>query len=172
MAAGREENWQIKRCGDCCSGSGRAFEDGEAIMTCLRFGDEGYVRADYGLDWWAENQPERGISAWKSAYHAPRPVEEPVKRENAESLLRALTLKEDPADINAIYILAVMLERKRILVEKDVQTREDQKKIRLYEHRKSGETFLVIDPELKLAEIEVVQNEVVGLLGGVPPRRK
>jgi hypothetical protein len=81
-----------------------------------------------------------------------------------------MVAKEDADDTNAIYILAVMLERKRILVEKDVQTREDKTKIRVYEHKKTGETFLVIDPELKLAEIEKVQEEVVGLLGGKPPK--
>lgn len=172
MAAGRDENWQIRRCADRCSGCGEPFEDGEPIMTCLRFGDEGYVREDYRLSWWEREQPERGISAWKSIYRAPRPVEEPVRKENAESLLRSLALKEDPANINVMYILAVMLERKRVLVERDVQVREDRAKVRLYEHRKSGETFLVIDPELKLAELETVQEEVVGLLGGEPPGNK
>jgi hypothetical protein len=63
-----------------------------------------------------------------------------------------------------------MLERKKILVEKEVQTREDRTKIRIYEHKKTGETFLVVDPELKLAEIEKVQEEVVRLLGGKPPK--
>jgi hypothetical protein len=93
-----------------------------------------------------------------------------MKKESAETLLRNMVAKEDADDTNAIYILAVMLERKKILVEKDVQTREDQTKIRVYEHKKTGETFLVIDPELKLAEIEKVQEEVVGLLGGKPPK--
>jgi hypothetical protein len=35
----------------------------------------------------------------------------------------------------------------------------------LYEHRKSGEVFIVRDPELRLDEIESVQEEVATLLG-------
>jgi hypothetical protein len=81
-----------------------------------------------------------------------------------------MVAKEDADDTNAIYILAVMLERKKILIEKDVQIRADKTKVRVYEHKTTGETFLVIDPELKLAEIEKVQEAVVGLLGGKPPK--
>ena len=65
-----------------------------------------------------------------------------------------------------VFILTVMLERKRILAEKDVQIRDDGVKVRIYEHKKTGETFLVSDPGLKLAELEQVQEEVVALLGG------
>lgn len=170
MANVREESWQIKRRSDLCAGTNEPFADKEEIMTRLLFKDGEYVREDYKLSYWNEHQPDHGLSSWKSVFRVPPPPAEVVKKENAETLLRKLVAKEDADDINAIYILAVMLERKRILVEKDVQTREDRTKVRMYEHKKSGETFLVIDPELKLAEIEKVQEEVVGLLGGKPPK--
>ena len=73
---------------------------------------------------------------------------------------------EEEANRNAVFILAVMLERRRVLVERDVQVREDGVKVRFYEHRQTGETFVVPDPGLKLAELEHVQEEVVALLGG------
>ena len=139
-------------------------------MTRLLLADGEYIREDYSLACWEEQNPDHGLSAWKSIYHAPTPPEEIVKKESAESLLRKMIAKEDADDINAIYILAVMLERKKILVEKAVQTRDDQTKVRVYEDKKSGDTFLVIDPELKLTEIESVQEEVVGLLGGRAPK--
>lgn len=170
MANVREESWQIKRRSDLCAGTNEPFADKEEIMTRLLFKDGEYVREDYKLAYWNEQKPDRGLSAWKSVFHVPPPPTEVVKKENAETLLRKMVAKEDADDTNAIYILAVMLERKRILVEKAVQTREDKAKIRVYEHKKTGETFLVIDPELKLAEIEKVQEEVVGLLGGKPPK--
>jgi hypothetical protein len=170
MANVREESWQIKRRSDLCAGTHEPFADKEEILTRLLFKDGEYVREDYKLAYWNEQKPDRGLSAWKSVFHVPPPPTEVVKKENAETLLRKMVAKEDADDTNAIYILAVMLERKRILVEKDVQTREDKAKIRVYEHKKTGETFLVIDPELKLAEIEKVQEQVVGLLGGKPPK--
>lgn len=170
MANVREETWQIKRRSDLCAGTNEPFADKEEIMTRLLFKDGEYVREDYRLAWWNEHKPDHGLSAWKSIFRVPPPPTEVVKKENAETLLRKLVAKEDADDINAIYILAVMLERKKILAEKDVQIREDQTKVRVYEHKKTGETFLVIDPELKLAEIEKVQEAVVGLLGGKPPK--
>lgn len=139
-------------------------------MTRLLFKDGEYVREDYSLACWDEQNPDHGLSAWKSIFHKPVPPEEAVKKESAESLLRKLVAKEDADNTNAIFILAVMLERKKILVEKEVRIKEDKTKIRVYEHKKTGDTFLIIDPELKLAEIEKVQEEVVGLLGGRPPK--
>ncbi len=170
MATGKEENWQIKKRADVCAGTGIAFADGEEIMTRLLLADGEYVREDYSLACWEKQSPDHGLSAWKSIYHMPHPPEEMMKKESAETLLRKLIAKEDADDTNAIYILAIMLERKKILVEKDVQIRDDQAKIRVYEDKKTGDTFLVVDPELKLAEIESVQEEVVGLLGGRPPK--
>ncbi|MDD3275930.1 MAG: hypothetical protein PHP93_02650 [Kiritimatiellales bacterium] len=170
MATVREESWQIKRRSDLCAGTNEPFTDKEEIMTRLLFEDGEYVREDYKLSYWNDQMPDHGLSAWKSVFHVPPPPTEVVKKENAETLLRNMAAKEDADDTNAIYILAIMLERKKILVEKDVQIREDRAKIRVYEHKKTGETFLVVDPELKLAEIEKVQEEVVGLLGGKPPK--
>lgn len=170
MATPKEESWQIKRRADVCAGTGLEFGDGEKIMTRLLFAEGEYIREDYTLACWDEQNLDHGLSAWKSIFHKPVPPEEVVKKEGAESLLRKLVAKEDADNINAIYILAVMLERKKILVEKEVQTHEDQTKVRVYEHKKSGDTFLVVDPDLKLAEIEHVQEEVVGLLGGRPPK--
>lgn len=172
MAKGKDENWQIKRRSDVCAGTGLPFGDGEEIMTRLLFEGGEYTREDYSLACWEEQEPDHGLSAWKSVYHAPPPPTEVVKKESVESLLHKMIAKEDVDDINAIYILAVMLERKKILIEKDVQIRDDQTKVRVYEHKTSGETFLVVDPELKLAEIEQVQEEVVGLLGGRPPKNE
>ncbi|MFA7256600.1 MAG: hypothetical protein WC047_03390 [Kiritimatiellales bacterium] len=170
MSTVREESWQIKRRSDLCAGTNEPFADKEKIMTRLLFMDGEYVREDYKLSWWNEHNLDHGLSAWKSVFRVPPPPTEVVKKESAETLLRKMVAKEDADDTNAIYILAVMLERKKILVEKNVQIREDKTKIRVYEHKKSGETFLVVDPELKLAEIEKVQEEVVGLLGGKPPK--
>ena len=61
-----------------------------------------------------------------------------------------------------------MLERQKRLKERAVQKTPEGKKLRIYEHKKTGETLMVIDPELKLNELERVQEEVVLLLGGAP----
>lgn len=112
---------------------------------------------------------EGTVSVWKGVFHPPLPPpEEPLKKETAESLLRSLIEKNEPARKNVIFILAVMLERRRLLVERDVQTREDGSTLRVYEHRQTGDTFLVTDPHLDLNQLGQVQEEVVALLGGKP----
>jgi len=100
----------------------------------------------------------------------PQP-EEALKKETAESLLRRMVQEEEPSLINVIFILAVMLERKRILVERDVQTRDDGRTVLVYEHRKTGESFLITDPRLHLDQLEEVQKEVTAMLGDSTPKQ-
>ena len=87
-----------------------------------------------------------------------------------ETLLRRLMEDNDPSKGSIIYLLTVMLERKRILLERDVQKRDDGTTVRFYEHRKTGETFLIRDPELSLDEIEDLQKEISALLS--PPKEE
>jgi hypothetical protein len=65
-----------------------------------------------------------------------------------------------------------MLERRRILEEKDVKFRDDGVKVRVYEHKKTQEVFMIPDPQLRLDQLEQVQEEVVLMLGGKPPSRE
>lgn len=166
---GREnvENWSVRKCSKLCDKCEKEFADKETILSRLSYDQGEYVRQDFCEGCWDRSNP--GLSSWKTLYLVPPPpAEEAVKKENAESLLRRLMAKENEEDLNAIFILAVMLERKKILVERDVQTAEDGRKLRIYEHRKTNESFMVIDPQLKLDELEKVQEEVVVLLGGKP----
>ncbi len=163
------QDWNIKAPGDACSACGHRFTDKEPFSSKLTFDEAGYGRTDYCEACWAGHERDNALSVWKAVFSVPPPrTDEPLKKENAESLLRELMETEDAANRNVIYILAVMLERRRLLAEKDVQTREDGVKIRVYEHKKTGETFFIPDPELRLAEIEHVQREVLERLGLTP----
>jgi hypothetical protein len=87
-----------------------------------------------------------------------------LAKENAEQLLRRLVSSPD-APANACYVLAAMLERKRVL--KQINTENaDGKRVLIYEHRENGDVFIVPDPGLRLDELENVQTEVAQLLGG------
>ena len=164
-----QQEWNIKSRSDACTQCEKSFEDKETICSNLSFGEEGYQRGDFCEACWEEAQKKPAISVWRGEFRMPPPPpEEALKKETAESLLRQLIQQEDPSHANTIYILAVMLERRRIFAEKEVQLQDDGSKIRVYEHKKSGEVFIVTDPELKLAEIEEVQDEVVVMLGGKP----
>ena len=160
------QDWDIKPRGIACEGCDKEFEDGQGYYSSLSFCDDGYVRNDYCTGCW-DQQESRGISVWQGVFRLP-PAEpdEVLKKETAESLLRRLMEDEDESKGNIIFILAVMLERNKILEERHVQYPEDGSVIRIYEHKRGGETFLIPDPQLRLGELEEVQREVVELLGG------
>jgi len=161
--------WDIRRRGECCSKTGKPFQDGERIVSRLVLGEAGYERTDFAAEHWEPSMGEGALSVWRSTFRLPPPPPpEPMQKETAESLLRRLMEEEDASHQNAIYILAVMLERKRVLVERDVQLRGEGTKLRVYEHRKTGESFVVPDPGLRLSELEQVQKEVVSFIGGSP----
>ncbi|HEY8240054.1 MAG TPA: hypothetical protein VIH35_01345 [Kiritimatiellia bacterium] len=165
------QEWEIKSCSKVCKSTGTPFADGQAILSRLCVLPEGYVREDYSEAGWTQEHRQSSVSFWKSVFHAPPPPSpEPLKKETAEAMLRQYMAKEDYSRKNAIYILAVMLERKRILVERDVQVRPDGARIRIYEHKKTGEIFTVPDPGLRLDELESVQLEVNEMLG-IGPRQ-
>jgi hypothetical protein len=57
----------------------------------------------------------------------------------------------------------VMLERKRALKQVDVRETAEEK-VLIYEHAKTGEAFMIIDPRLHLDQLASVQQEVFALL--------
>lgn len=162
------QDWNIKPRGTACGACQKAFEDGQAYITRLAFEGVDYTRDDYCEPCWAAEAARKArYSSWKGIFKVPPPEpERRVRKETAETLLRELLEANNPARKNAIYILAVMLERQRVMVEREVRTGDSGERLVVYEHRKTGETFVLIDPQLKLTEIEPVQEEIMALLGG------
>jgi hypothetical protein len=165
------QDWDIKPRGDCCERCETPFADQQPYHTVLFFGEEGYARTDMCQTCWEQNAETSSYSAWQGVFRMPPPpAEEPLKKETAETLLRKLMEDDDPGQKNVIYILAVMLERKRILVERSVQREGGEVRTRVYEHRETGESFLVPDPHLGFDALETVQEQVIAMLGG--PKKK
>lgn len=148
------------------------FEDLQSYYTALIFDDRGYRRVDFCDECWSGVEESlEPYSTWQGLYRMPPPKpEEPLKKETAETLLRRLMEVDDPGSHKVIYILGVMLERKKVLEERDVQTRDDGTLVRIYEHRSTGETFLIPDPRLRLDQLDAVQEQVNEMLG-IPPRK-
>ena len=166
---GREniDNWHVSKCAKACDGCEEAFQDKQVLHSRLFFDEGEYTRQDFCEK--CEKKAAPALSVWKTVFIVPPPPkEDAVKKENAESLLRRMLAKENEEDLNAVFILMVMLERKKIFVERDTKKAEDGRKLRIYEHKKTGESFIITDPELKLDQLEHVQEEVVILLGGKP----
>ena len=157
--------WPIKHRADVCAVTQRRFAAGEQFYTLLFRETDGFRREDLSEEAWANrNENIRPFSFWKSRYEPPPATPpEPIAKESAEDLLRRLLAENNPERANACYVLAVMLERKRVLKQIKSETAEDGR-VLIYEHNKTGDVFIVPDPQLRLDEIEKVQSEVSALL--------
>ena len=139
------------------------------MVSALKETPEGYERFDCHPECWKATEKDwTPFSQWDGVYLAPRKEtrEEPLKKEDAGELLRQLITLYDPAMKNVVYVLAVMLERSKILVERDAKGLEDGTIRRVYEDRKNGDTFVILDPRLRLENLGEVQSQVVALLSG------
>jgi hypothetical protein len=168
--------WNIQSRAHACAACGKSFADKEAYHTLLFDERADFRRSDICQACWQKQYSEGArdrkgfVSYWQGVYESPPPPTDPIQKETAESLLRKLIELNDPHYIPAGYILAVMLERKRVLRVKEQLVR-DGRRVFIYEQPKSGDVFTIIDPNLQLNQLEQVQHDVAALLehGLSPP---
>jgi len=164
------QEWNIRQRGHECTICAKKFIDKQKCVSLLREDGRSYERMDCCVGCWdALERDWEPFSLWDGIYHAPTPAEakkEPVKKDTAETLLRKLITLEDPAMRNVVYVLAVMLERAKQLIERDAKPHESGGILRIYEDKNSGDTFVVLDPRLRLDKLAIVQQQVVALLSG------
>jgi hypothetical protein len=161
--------WNIQSRAHACEACGKQFADKEVYHTLLFDEKSEFRRSDICQACWQKQYSEGArerkgfVSYWHGVYHAPPPPNEPIKKENAESLLRKIIELNDPQYIPAAYILAVNFERKRLLKVKEQLVR-DGKRVFIYEQPTSGDIFTIVDPNLQLDQLESIQREVAALL--------
>jgi hypothetical protein len=162
-------DWNIQSRAHACEACGRVFSDKETYHTLLFDERAAFRRIDVCQNCWQAQYSEGArdrkgfVSYWHGVYEAPAPPPDPIQKETAESLLRKIIELNDRQYIPAAYILAVMLERKRVLKVKEQVVREEGR-VFIYEHPKTGEVFTIVDPNLQLNQLETVQHDVASLL--------
>jgi hypothetical protein len=157
-----QADWDIKSRSHVCSKTGREFNEGEFFYTLLLRDGDGFRREDLSEEAWKErNENIQPFSFWRTKYEPPAPPPpEPMKRDDAESLLRRLIEENNPIHINVCYILTLMLERKRLL--KPMESRDED--MMVYEHVATGETIVIANPHLNFDQIPEIQREVSMML--------
>lgn len=157
--------WNLQSRSHACAACNTPFADKEIYHTVLRHGDEGYTRRDLCRQCFNDAARAQAMSYWQGEYRAPAPPPpEPLQKETAETLLRKLAEAADPSHAAARYILAVMLERKKILKHRDTVHEDNGVELLVYEHARSGESFTIPDPHLRLDQLAEIQEQVVALL--------
>ena len=169
-------DWNIQSRAHACEACGRPFVDQQPYHTLLFDETQDFRRQDVCPECWQHKFSGDGrartgfLSYWQGLYEAPPPATDAIQKETAETLLRKLIEQNDPRYAPAGYILAVMLERKRILKVKEQIIRDGQRTF-IYEQPKTGDIFTITDPALRLDQLEEVQRDVAALLehGLYPP---
>jgi len=169
-------DWNIQSRARTCTACAKSFADRETYHTLLTQEKAELRRADLCQGCWEKSQgdvvPAREgfVSSWMGVYEAPPPPSEVIQKETAETLLRKLIALNDPRYVPAGFILAVMLERKRLLKVKQ-QLVQEGRRVFIYEQPGSGDLFTIVDPNLQLNQLETVQRDVATLLehGLTPP---
>ncbi len=161
------ESYSIKSRSHSCHVTGQQFAEEEPFITAL-FPDpdsSGYLRRDFSLQAWEERDKEEiPFSFWRTLYRPPVKEEEAqVTPHDPESLFAKLVEEDEEHTENARFILAAMLERKKVIRETDTQQLPTGL-LRIYENRKTGDVFIVKDPQIALADVESIQEEVQQLL--------
>jgi hypothetical protein len=161
--------WNIQGRAQACQACGQSFADQQAYHTLLFDERSDYRRLDVCPACW-EAQYSQGarerrgfVSYWQGIYEAPPASGDPIHKDTAEALLRRLIGVNDPRYGPAAYILAVMLERKRILKVKE-QIEREGRRVFVYEQPRTGDLFSIADPGLRLDQLDAVQRDVAVLL--------
>jgi hypothetical protein len=164
------ENYSIKSRAHRCHLTDKPFAEGETFVAAL-FPDpesSGYLRRDYSAQAWENRVDEEGseepFSFWRSHYKPPVKEEQvEVTSHDPEGLFAKLVEENEEHTENARFILAAMLERKKLLRETDTQHLPTTL-LRIYEHRKTGDVYIIRDPQIALSDVESIQEEVQQLL--------
>ncbi len=160
--------WNIQSRAHGCQSCDAPFADKQTYYTILFDEKRDFLRTDVCQKCWdtqySQARDRKGfISCWHGEYEVPPAPVEVIQKENAETLLRKLIELNDPKFGAASFILAVMLERKRILKVKE-QIKTEGKRVFVYEQPKTGDVFTIPDPNLQLNQLEDVQRDVAQLL--------
>ena len=124
------DEWSIQHRAEACALTGRPFAPGENFYTLLFRDGDGFRRQDLSEEAWQQrNENLQPFSFWRARFEPPPAAPpEPLPKENAEELFRRLVAAADRANANACYVLAAMLERKRVL--KQIQTEQRRSRSR------------------------------------------
>ena len=161
--------WNIQSRASACESCAQPFADRQPYHTLLLDVPPELRRSDICDPCWQKNfagdaTSRAGfISHWQGIFEVPPAAVDAIQKETAETLLRKLIEQNDSRYAPAAFILAVMLERKRILKVKE-QIVRDGKRVFIYEQPRTGDVFTIADPDLHLDQLEAVQRDVAALL--------
>ena len=168
--------WEILSGKRHCEACETPFGDQQLYHTLLVLENEPWIRKDYCQTCWERDiavhlSSTKDYATWTGHFKVivPVPKTEVVGKDHAQVLFRKLLAAKDPTKLNAIFVLAIMLERRKILKQQKVIRKESlsaspRTRILVYTHTETLETIIVEDPQIRLSQWHNIQHEVKELL--------
>jgi len=165
-------DWDIQNRSKNCVGCEQIFVESQQYNCLLEFRENELIRKDYCEKCWEENRPREKnpdviVSCWRGSIKPKPLLQKPdvLPKQTAEGLLRKYLHPREPEQKSLCYILALMLERKKIFIHKDTVAKEgSSNRFLIYEHTRTEEVFVIEDPQLSLYRLETIQQQVTKLL--------
>lgn len=106
-------DYELQRATRLCAATGRELAEGEVFYSVLVSHDRDVVRHDYAADAW-QGPPGEALAWWKS--QVPSRAARKAKMAPNEVLLEYfLELQSRPEQQDTLYVLALLLIRRRVL---------------------------------------------------------
>lgn len=156
-------DWQLQRPSRQCAASGRNLAEGEAYYSVLTTADGAWKRLDYAADAW-QGPPVGAIAWWRSK--APNRDGARAKLAPTEVLLQMFEELSAAGDRpEMLYVLSLLLMRRRALTLEDVETVAGRE-FQVYRCHRSGEVHKVGALSLTAEQAAALQAELDRLLAG------
>ncbi len=168
--------WEVQKGKPQCDGCQGEFLDQQSTHCLLMLGGETLARQDYCSNCWTDKIVPglvgvKDYATWAGRYKVilPIPKEEVIRKDHAQALFAKLLASGDPSKKNILFVMAVMLERKKILKQQKIVRQESVegspgKKMLVYVHGETGESITIEDPQIPLMHWTRIQKEVTDLL--------
>lgn len=151
---------QVARSSGRCHATGRELKPGEVYFSALVDTVTGPERRDYAKEAWQGPPPET-IGFWQARMPTPdgsaKPA--PLSVDAMLELFDELTETGSPEDARLIYVLALLLIRRRALKLHSIED-EGGKSFLVVGRPKASETNRVIDPGISESEFPAVEAEL------------
>lgn len=165
-------DWQIQSMSKDCKFCGLAFIRNQRVRTVLLRAQEGFERIDlcdkcWELHWKDElKRPAEFISSWSTIYRSASPRRQ-MNKDAIERILRELLTGSENINEGLCYILALILEQKKVFRLKG-ELIEGERIFLQYENIKSGELFIVPYPKLDWSKMPELELQIERLLKASP----
>jgi len=148
-----------------CAASGAELRPGDRYFAALFERAGRYERADYAEGAW-QGAPDGAIAHWKGRIHAPGHSGKPkIDDDRLFDCFDHMAAAEDPGRRRFRYVVALLLMRRKKLKFEEVRKNAAGEEAMILKDSRNGRRCEVVDPKMTNAESDLVQEEVLRVLG-------